>query len=219
MTPALDNGMTLYGYWRSSASYRVRIALNLKGVTARHLSVNLREGEQTSAEHLARNTQGYVPVLELADGTCLTQSLAIMDFLDASFERNPFMPRDALTRSKILAASLTVAADIAPIGNSSVLNYLRAEFDQDDAGVKAWAQHWIGKGFAALEPLVAANTQSFYLSDHPAFFEICLIPQIYNARRFGLNMDAFPSLVTLEARCLAMAEFDAARPENQADAL
>lgn len=219
MSQALDNSMTLYGYWRSSASYRVRIALNLKGVTARHVSINLRDGAQTSAEHLARNTQGYVPVLELPDGTCLSQSLAIMDFLDASFEPNPFMPRDALTRSKILAASLTVAADIAPIGNSSVLNYLRTEFDQDDAGVKAWAQHWISKGFGALEPLVAANRQAFYLSDHPAFFDICLIPQIYNARRFGVNMDAFPALLALEARCLGMAEFDEARPENQADAV
>ncbi|WP_371395914.1 maleylacetoacetate isomerase [Fretibacter rubidus] len=210
--------LTLYGYWRSSASYRVRIALGLKGVEARHIAVNLREGEQRGDEHLTRNAQGYVPVLELPDGTQLTQSLAIMDFLDASYDVNPFMPRDAVTRSKILSASLTIAADIAPIQNLSVLNYLRREFAADDTQVKDWSAHWISKGFDALEPRVAENKQDFYLSDHPAFFEICLIPQIYNARRFGIDMTRYPALSEVEARCQILPAFKAARPENQPDA-
>ena len=210
--------MTLYGYWRSSASYRVRIALGLKGVEVRHVAVNLREGEQRDDEHMSRNAQGYVPVLELPDGTQLTQSLAIMDFLDARYEANPFMPRDAVTRSKILSASLTIAADIAPIQNLSVLNYLRREFKADDAQIKDWSAHWITKGFDALEPRIAKNDQGFYLSNHPAVFEICLIPQIYNARRFEVDMTRYPALSALEARCQALPAFIAAKPENQADA-
>lgn len=210
--------MMLYGYWRSSASYRVRIALALKGVEVRHVAVNLRAGEQVSKTHLARNPQGYVPVLELADGTQLTQSLAILDFLDASYDSNPFMPKDAITRSKILAASLTVASDISPIQNLSVLKYLRREFDADDGAVTTWAAHWIAKGFDALEPRASENTKPFYLSDHPAFFEICLVPQIYNARRFGVDMTQYPALLALEEKCQTLPAFKAALPENQPDA-
>ena len=210
--------MTLYGYWRSSASYRVRIALALKGVSVNHVAVNLREGQQKSEAHLARNPQGYVPVLELADGTQLTQSLAIIDYLDSAYDANPLRPKDAVVRSKILAASLTVASDIAPIQNLSVLKYLRGEFDADDGAVTAWAAHWITKGFDALEKCIADNTQDFYLSNYPSMFEVCLVPQIYNARRFGVDMNQFPALLALEEKCQTLPAFIAARPENQADA-
>ncbi len=210
--------MTLHGYWRSSASYRVRIALALKGVEGEHLAVNLREGEQGKRAHLSRNPQGFVPVLELEDGTRLTQSLAIMDYLDATFREPSLMPGDAVLRSKILSASLIIASDIAPIQNLSVLNYLRAEYEQGDDGVRDWAQHWIARGFKALEQTASASDTPFLFTECPMFFECCLIPQIYNARRFGVDMDRFPKLKAIDARCRDLPAFQRAAPENQHDA-
>lgn len=210
--------MILHGYWRSSASYRVRIALNMKGVDVTHKFVNLRAGLQKSAVHLGLNPQGYVPVLELDDGTQLTQSLAILDYLDASFREPALMPRDALLRSKILAASLIIASDIHPIQNLSVLKYLRAEYGQEDEGIKDWVQYWIKQGFASLEAL-GDNSKDYFLTDTPMFFECCLIPQVYNARRFGVDMDQFPKLAEVDAKCRALGAFKDAAPENQADAI
>ena len=210
--------MTLHGYWRSSASYRVRIALALKGVEVKHVAVNLREGEQSEREHIARNPQGFVPVLELEDGIRLTQSLAIMDYLDATFREPSLMPRDAVLRSKILSASLIIASDIAPIQNLSVLKYLRAEYEQGDDEVRDWAQHWISRGFKALEQRASASDTRFLFTDRPMFFECCLIPQIYNARRFGVDVDRFPKLKDIYARCCDLPAFQKAAPENQHDA-
>lgn len=210
--------MKLHGYWRSSASYRVRIALAMKGVEVEHIAVNLREGAQSASEHRARNPQGFVPVLELEDGTELTQSLAIMDYLDATFREPDLMPRDAVLRSKILSASLVIASDIAPIQNLSVLKYIRAEHGQGDEGVTAWAAHWIAKGFEALEIVAQTSDTPYLFSDHPMFFECCLVPQAYNARRFGVDMSAFPKLAQIDARCRARPEFQAAAPEKQHDA-
>lgn len=211
--------MKLHGYWRSSASYRVRIALALKGVDVEHLAVNLREGKQSESEHLARNAQGFVPVLELDDGTQLTQSLAIMDYLDATFPEPSLMPRDAILRSKILSASLVIASDISPIQNLSVLKYIRAEYGQGDAGVKSWAAHWIANGFEALEVIAQKSDTPFLLTERPMFFECCLIPQAYNARRFGVDMDRFPILKEIDARCRNLPAFISAAPENQMDAI
>lgn len=210
--------MKLYGYWRSSASYRVRIALALKGVEAQHIAVNLRTGEQGQGEHMARNPQGYLPVLELEDGTQLTQSLAIMDYIDAMFREPNLMPKDAVKRSKILAASLMIAADIHPIQNLSVLKYIRAEHGQDDEGVKTWCAHWISKGFKAIEQIAQSYDTPYLMTDAPGFFECCLIPQVYNARRFGVDMDSFPKLKAIDAACNALPAFIKAAPENQADA-
>lgn len=210
--------MKLYGYWRSSASYRVRIALALKGVEVEHIPVNLREGEQGEDKYLSLNPQGYLPTLVLEDGTHLTQSFAIMDYLDATYPEPRFMPREAILRAKILSASLTVAADIHPIQNLSVLKYLRSELDADDAQVKAWCQHWIIKGFSALEPIAQSRDTEFLHTDHPAFFEICLMPQIYNARRFDVDMSQFPALSEIAKSCQAIEAFKQALPENQKDA-
>jgi maleylacetoacetate isomerase len=210
--------MKLHGYWRSSASYRVRIALALKDVEVAHVAVNLREGAQGEAAHRARNPQGFVPVLELEDGTELTQSLAIMDYLDATFRDPNLMPSDAVLRSRILSASLIIASDIAPIQNLSVLKYIRAEHGQDDDGVKAWAAHWIGTGFEALETLAQTSDTPFLYTDRPMFFECCLVPQAYNARRFGVDMDRFPKLKEIDARCRDLHAFQKAAPENQHDA-
>ncbi len=210
--------MKLYGYWRSSASYRVRIALALKGVEARHIAVNLRSGEQGDGEHISRNPQGYLPVLELEDGTQLTQSLAIMDYIDATFREPDLMPRDAVKRSKILAASLIIASDIHPIQNLSVLKYIRAEHGQGDEEVNSWCAHWISKGFTALEQIAQSYDTPFLMTDEPRFFECCLIPQVYNARRFGVDMDDFPKLKAIDAACNALPAFIKAAPENQPDA-
>lgn len=210
--------MTLHGYWRSSASYRVRIALALKGVEVQHKFVNLKMGEQLHAVHAGLNPQPYVPVLELEDGTKLTQSLAIMDYLDATFPDPALMPSDAILRSKILSASLIVASDIAPIANLSVLKYLRAEFGQADAGVKAWITHWIEKGFTALEAIAQGYDTPFLMTKAPGFFECCFVPQVYNANRFGVDMSQFPKLSAINDACLALPAFQAALPENQQDA-
>jgi len=209
----------LYGYWRSSASYRVRIALALKGVEVEHIAVNLREGEQGEGEHKSRNPQGYLPVLELEDGTQLTQSLAIMDYIDATFREPDLMPRDAVKRSKLLAASLIIASDIHPIQNLSVLKYIRAEYSQDDKGVKKWSAHWISNGFKALEEIAQQYDTPFFMTDTPSFFECCLIPQVYNARRFGLDMNDYPKLRDIDEMCNALPAFIKSVPENQLDAI
>ncbi len=211
--------MKLHGYWRSSASYRVRIALALKGVEVEHVFVNLKTGEQLDAGHSALNAQPFVPVLELEDGTKLTQSLAIMDYLDATFREPALMPRDAILRSKILSASLIIASDVAPIANLSVLKYLRAELGQGDEGVKTWITHWIEKGFTALETVAQDYDTPFFMTDAPAFFECCLIPQVYNANRFGVDMGQFPKVSGINEACLALPAFQKALPENQADAV
>jgi len=211
--------MKLYGYWRSSASYRVRIALALKGVDVEHVAVNLREGDQRTENHILRNPQGYLPVLELEDGTQLTQSLAIMKYIDAVYPKPIFIPRDAVTRSKLLAASFIIASDIHPIQNLSVLKYIRAEYSQDDAGVRLWAEHWISKGFKALEAMAQDYDMSFFMTEYPSLFECCLIPQVYNARRLGVNMDQFPKLRAIDAVCNALPSFQHASPEVQKDSV
>ncbi len=211
--------MTLHGYWRSSASYRVRIGLALKGITVKHVAVNLRDGSQKSEAHLARNPQGFVPVLELADGTQLTQSLAILDYLDSISAYPELLPQDAVKRSKIRAASLIIAADIAPIQNLSVLKYIRAEHGQGDAAVTQWAAHWIESGFKGLETMARSYETTFLMTEVPTLFECCLIPQVYNARRFGVDMDTFPKLKAIDAACRELPAFIQSAPENQADAL
>ena len=210
--------MKLHGYWRSSASSRVRIALALKGIEVQHIAVNLRTGVQGEAAHRARNPQGFIPVLELADGTMLTQSLAIIDYLDRVHPEPSLMPADAVMRAKMLSAALVIAADIAPIQNLSVLKYIRADHGQDDEGVTSWAAHWIATGFAALEKIAATSDTPYLFTDKPMFFECCLIPQAYNARRFGVDMSAFPKLSEIDARCRALPAFIKAAAENQHDA-
>lgn len=210
--------MTLYGYWRSSASYRVRIALALKGIEVNHVTVNLRDGVQKDPKHLRRNPQGFVPVLELEDGTQLTQSIAILDYLDRTFPDPALLPDDPVLRAKLMAASLVIATDIHPIQNLSVLKYIRAEHGQDDAGVKKWAQYWMTKGFTALENTAQNYETELLMTQMPSLFECCLVPQIYNARRFGVDMEQFPKLSAIDAACQLHPAFIKALPENQADA-
>lgn len=210
--------MTLYGYWRSSASYRVRIALGLKGIEVEHKAVNLKLSRQHMSEHVARNPQALVPVLELEDGQSLTQSLSIIEYLDDVYPAPPLMPSDPLLKAKVKSASQIIAADIAPIQNLRVLRYVRAEHGQSDEGVKNWAAHWIYKGFEALQWMGEDRETKFFMTDTPSQFECCLIPQIYNARRWGVNMNDFPVLLNVEEECMKLDAFLDAAPEAQHDA-
>ena len=211
--------MILHGYWRSSASYRLRIALGLKGIEVEHRAVNLKRGEQFSDIHSELNPQSLVPILELEDGTKLTQSLAILDYLEDVFPHPALLPNDAILKAKIRAASHVIAADISPIQNLRVLKYIRAEHGQDDAAIKAWAAHWISEGFESLEQVVQQSETAYLLTDQPSFFECCLVPQVYNARRFGVDMDRFPRLLDINNLCQTHEVFEEAKPEKQADAV
>jgi len=202
--------LTLYDYHRSSASYRVRIALNLKGADYRRVAVNLLEGEQQAAAYRAVNPQGFVPMLE-ADGARLTQSLAIISWLDSQFAEPPLHPADP----HVLALALTVAADIHPVNNLRVMKRL-AGLGIEQAARDDWYRHWIAEGFAALEALAAARAGRFLAGDEVTLADICLVPQMYNARRFELDLAPYPTLVRADAEAAALAPFAAAHPDRVA---
>lgn len=203
--------VVLHDYWRSSASYRVRIALNLKGVAYRRHDVSLIDNEQRDPEHLARNPQGFVPTLEI-DGHTLTQSLAIIDYLDATRPESPLVPRDPAARAAVLAQALLITADIHPINNLRILRYLKNEMGQEQAAIDDWYRHWMREGFVALETM-AAGAGTHLGGDEPNLADICLVPQMYNARRLELSLEAFPTLVRLDAAAAALPAFAAAHPD------
>ena len=210
--------MKLHGYWRSSASYRIRIAIALKGLEFEYIAVNLKIGEQLRDAHRALNSQPFVPILELVDGTSLTQSLAILDYLEEMHPTPSLLPAEPISRARVRAAAQIISADIAPIQNLRVLNFIRAEHRQEESGVNNWAAHWIAEGFRSLEQLVTLQEHRYFLSETPGYFECCLIPQIYNAIRFGVDMGDFPELCRIDARCRNLPAFQSALPENQPDA-
>ena len=203
--------LRLYDYWRSSAAYRVRIALNLKGLSYQRVPVSLIDGAQQTADYKAKNPQGFVPMLEVGD-LRLTQSLAIIDWLDATYAEPRFLPADPAARAQELAKALVIAADIHPINNLRILKYLRHELGQSQDAVDTWARHWISEGFAALEALADAD-QPFLSGAAPGLADICLIPQMANARRVDTPLDAFPKLVAIDARACALPAFAAAHPD------
>lgn len=202
--------VVFYEYWRSSAAYRVRIALNLKDVTYRSVQLDLTTGVQSGAEFLAINPQGLVPALAI-DGLLLTQSLAIIDYLDARHKEPPMVSSDPASRSRTLAQALLIAADIHPINNLRVLNYLRSEMGQGEDAISAWYRHWITEGFAALEPQAPAS--GLFGGDRPNMADVCLVPQMANARRFDTPLEAFPRLLAIDAALRAIPAFAAAAPE------
>lgn len=201
----------LYDFWRSSAAYRVRIALNLKGLAYESVQTNLPAGGHKASDYLAKNPQGFVPMLEI-DGLHLTQSLAIMDYLDAHTPNPAFVPHDPAARSRVLAMALVIAADIHPVNNLRILNYMKDVLGQDQAAIDAWYRHWIAEGFAALEAM-ADPAQPFLGGAAPGLADICLVPQMYNARRFETPLDAYPTLVRIDAACTALPAFAAAHPD------
>lgn len=202
--------VVFYEYWRSSAAYRVRIALNLKGVSYRSVQLDLTAGAQSSAEYLAINPQGLVPALAI-DGHLLTQSLAIIDYLDAKYADPPMVSSDPASRSRTLAQALLIATDIHPLNNLRVLGYLRRELGQGDDAVSTWYRHWIAEGFAALEQM--APEAGLFGRDRPNMADVCLVPQMANARRFDTPLDAYPRLVAIDAALRALPAFAAAAPE------
>lgn len=201
----------LYDYWRSSACYRVRIALNLKGVAYEAVPIDLLEGDQRSEEYRDRNPQGLIPLLEV-DGLRLTQSLAIIDYLDATWPDPPLVSDDPAVRSRQLAMALLIAADIHPINNLRVLKYLRTTLGADQPAVDDWYRHWIVEGFRALEAM-ADPLQPFLAGEGPGLPDICLIPQMANARRFSVDLEPFPVLVAIDARCGTLDPFRRAHPD------
>lgn len=208
--------MKLYTYWRSSAAYRVRIALNLKGIAREDVYVSLVAGEQSAPPYGVLNPQHLVPALELDDGTVLTQSLAIIDWLEATRPAPALLPADPLTRARVLAAAHTVAMDIHPVNNLRVLKALESRLDAGEGARRDWMQHWMRLGFDALEASLPAP--HFAFGDAPGLADLCLIPQLYNAHRWGLDLTPWPKLTAVEAVCLALPAFSDAAPEAQPDA-
>jgi len=208
----------LYSYFRSSAAYRVRIALNLKGLPYETVSIHLTKdgGKQFSPEYKAVNAQMRVPALELDGGEVLTQSLAIIDYLDEMHPRPPFLPTDPVPRAKVRAVAQAIACDIHPLNNIGPLKYIKSALGKDQSAIDAWYRHWILIGFEAVETWLKPGPYAF--GDRVTLADICLVPQVANARRFNVPLESFPKIVGAAAACLALPAFDSARPENQPDA-
>ena len=212
--------MKLYDYFRSSAAYRVRIALNLKGVAPERASVHLRRGAQRAEDYLTMNPQGLVPALVTDSGDVLTQSLAIIEWLEESYPQPPLLPRDAPGRARVRALSLAIACDIHPLNNLRVLNYLTGTLGATDAQKDGWYRYWCDVGLEALETQLAreASTRPFCHGDTPTMADICLVPQLANARRVDLDLSPYPTLLSIETACTALPAFAAAAPHRQPDA-
>lgn len=209
--------MKLHGYFRSSASYRVRIALNLKGLDADHLSHHLRRGEQRDPAFLALNPQGLVPALQDDTGEVLTQSLAIIEWLEETQPQPALLPKDPLRRARVRAFAQALACDTHPVQNLKVLARLR-ELGLPEEQVTAWAAWANREGLGACEALIANESGPFCFGEAPTIADLCLVPQLFNARRFGVDVSAYPRLLKAEAAAQAMKAFADAAPDKQADA-
>ena len=213
--------LCLYSYWRSSAAYRVRIGLNLKGLPYDIMPVHLLRdgGEQRTPEFREANPQMLVPVLQHGQRT-LRQSMSILEYLDEMWPERPLLPATARDRQRVRALAQVVACDIHPLNNLRVLQYFEHEWGVPQAERETWAKHWMADGFAAFEALLHdhPSTGAYCDGDVPTIADCCLVPQVYNARRFGVDLAPYPNIVRIEQACLALPAFDAARPENQPDA-
>jgi maleylacetoacetate isomerase len=211
--------MKLYGFHRSSAAFRVRIALNLKGLDYEQAAVHLRRGEQRAPDFLKLNPQALVPAL--IDGAAvLTQSLATIEYLDETHPDRPLLPSTAEGRARVRALAQIIACEIHPLGNLRVLQYLAKELKQDEPTVQRWFNHWIALGFAAFEALIAGHreTGAFCHGDQPTLADVCLVPQVFNAKRYDLDLKPYPTLMRIFERCMAQPAFDRAQPSKQPDA-
>ncbi|WP_328774490.1 maleylacetoacetate isomerase [Elioraea tepida] len=211
--------LRLFTYWRSSASYRARIALNLKGLAYHSVPVNLVRdgGEQNRPDYLSRNPQALVPTLEV-DGMPLTQSLAIMEWLEETYPQPPLLPREPRERARVRAFALAIACEIAPLSNLAVRRYLNDPLGITEAAQAAWHQHWLARGLSACEAMIASGEGPFCFGTSPTMADCTLVPQLYNARRFGHDLAPYPTLLRAEAAMLALPAVQAAAPEAQADA-
>lgn len=211
--------MKVHGFWRSSAAYRLRLGLAWKGLAPEAAAYSLTEGEHARETYRALNPQGFVPALEVG-GDVLTQSLAILEYLDETHPEPPLLPRDPIGRAQVRAMALVVACDIHPLNNLRVLKYLRGPLGHDEATTTNWIRHWIGSGFEALEVLAKRHSAdgAHCYGRSVTLADLCLVPQMYNARRFGCELAAYPTVVGIDARLRELPVFAAAAPEQQPDA-
>ena len=212
--------LLLYSYWRSSSAYRVRIALNLKGIQYRQKYVHLvREGgEQHRIEYREVNPLGLVPAL-VHENQTIVQSMAICEYLEETFTDIPLLPANPTARARVRTIAQSITSEIQPLNNLAVMHYLKNEMHQDDAAIKAWYAHWITRGFSALESWLSTPDSGLYChGDTPSLADCFLVPQVYNAERFSCDLELYPNIRRITAQCRLLAAFDAAAPENQADA-
>ncbi len=211
--------MKLYTYFRSSAAYRVRIALNLKGIAYEPVPIDLRSGAQRRLQYLEMNPQGLVPALE-DGGTVFGQSLAILEYLDEMHPQPPLLPRSPADRARVRSLALSIACDLHPLNNLRVLNYLRSDLGQDEGAVNDWYRHWIAEGFAALEEEARRDGSGRHLfGNEVTLADVCLVPQMFNARRFDCDLEPYPALRAISEHLEALPEFARAAPAAQPDAV
>ena len=210
---------TLYTFFRSSASFRVRIALNLKGILYDSVVIGLPKGEQSGGDFMAVNPQGLVPAWADENGV-LAQSLAIMEYIDEKYPGTPLMPKDLAGRARVRALAQLIACEIHPLNNLRVLKYLKAEVKQTEDQVNTWYRHWVAQGLAMLErQLVLDNTPGSYMhGDTPGLADCCLVPQIFNAKRFDCDLNPYPRVMAIFNRCMDLPAFDLAQPSKQSEA-
>jgi maleylpyruvate isomerase len=210
--------MRLYDYWRSSAAYRVRIALNFKGLSYEQVPVDLRAGAQRAPDFLAINPQGLVPVLE-DEGVRLTQSLPILNYLEERYPEPALLPKDATGRATSRGIAVAIACEIHPLNNLRVLQYLERELGLSEAQRLAWYHHWIGEGLGAIETMLARSAGDFCVGDAPSLADVCLVPQVYKARRYQCDLEPYPTIRRIDERCREIEGFAKAAPERQPDAM
>ena len=207
--------MLLYDYFRSTAAYRVRIALNLKGLDYQSQSINLLQGEESGADYLQHNPQGLVPSLQLDNGLVLHQSLAICEYLEETYPEPALLPADPAARAQVRAFSQVIACDIHPLNNLRVLKYLKADLGVTEETKLIWYHHWVKEGFGALEALMQRQTQSTYcFGESPNLADICLVAQMFNARRFECDVSPYPRLIDIVERCEQLDAFSEAHPDS-----
>jgi maleylacetoacetate isomerase/maleylpyruvate isomerase len=210
--------LKLYTYFRSSAAFRVRIALNLKGLKYEPRFVHLPKGEHRAAQYSEVNAQALLPTLELDDGTRLTQSLAIMEYLDEKHPEPRLIPKDAIARARVRSLALLVACEIHPLNNLRVLQHLKRELGQTQEQIDTWYRHWVADGLAKLETELAGRKDKFCHGDAPTMADCCLVPQIFNAKRYNSDLSPYPTTMHVFEACMKLEAFDRAQPSKQPDA-